>query len=190
MIKLLSIFIVGILVLANLWLYKNSESKIQVYNENPPFIRLDFTHSARLNHKSKITNLFDKQESSCWIKSMEGSKWDLDLELKLTHILGKNGFVPRDFEFLELKDCSGSEIHWKWEVYLREAINVDKELRLPEDKVVISGDFNGNQVVYKIDLPKLELHTSEIYAADKIFILGIRLKADKLGACLSEIQLQ
>ncbi len=181
-------FVLG-LVFSNLFIYFQTNKKIQIYNENPPFTRLDYTNSSRLDFNSKLSHLFDKNPKTYWQKMKEVENWDLDLELKLTHTLKQNIFQPREFSVIELTTCGEDLSFWKWEIYLREAINVDKELRLPNDILILKQDFQTVEKTFKINLPKQELKPVNYYDPKEIYILGIRLKAKNLYSCLSEINL-
>lgn len=188
--RFLILSFVFVLVLGNIILFLNTENKISQYNENPPFIKLDHTHSARFSQESKVSNLFDGKKETHWKKLRDAKDWDLDLELKLTHVLKQGIYEPREFFGIELHNCGKETDFWKWEVYLREAINVDKELRLPSDKVLLVDDFQSLGRSILIPIPSQNLQPTEGYNSKEIYILGIRLKAKELGSCLAEIVLK
>ncbi|MCX7999734.1 MAG: hypothetical protein N3A69_12420 [Leptospiraceae bacterium] len=185
--KFISVFFLTLLLGFNLYLYNATKKKIFLYNEIPPFIWLDYTNSEWKNPNSKLKYLFDKNLTTSWRKERESPKdWDLELELRLTHTFQNGVYFPKQFQFLKLFPCTPG--FWKWEVFLNEAINVDKVLRLPESKTIASSNFELLETEKKILIPELNLKPTADFD-ENLFILGIRLKARELGTCLSEIEL-
>lgn len=187
--NIIIILFITILLWINYYLFQSTNQKIKIYNQTPPFIWLDYTNSEWKNSASKLKHLFDQNPNTFWRKERESKKeWDLDLELKLTHIFKNGVYVPRNFEKIQIRFCEKPS-SWKWEVFLHEAINVDKELRLPHSTYLLGSDYEILEKEKTIPL-NLNLPISKILDPNFVFIIGIRLKAKELGACISEIQLQ
>lgn len=192
----LAIFTPIAILLSNIYLYFYSEHKIATYKKNPPFMIYDFTKSNRLNPASSIKHLLDGTEDTYWIKEREGEpSKDIELELRLSHYYHQGKFVKKNYKSLHIVHCKGKPIAQgtlEVELFLREAINVDKELRLPEEKVLAKYTIsNSDSKEIVIDISKdLILQDSSQYPVN-IFIIGTKLKhkPDKLNTkvCLSEI---
>lgn len=185
--NLISILFLSLIVILNLYLYRSTKNKIDLYNQIPPFIWLDYTNSEWQNSNSKVKYLFDNKKETYWRKEKESPKeWDLELELRLTHTFQNGKFIPKNFRALKIIPC---EPHvWKWELFLQEAINVDKVLRLPVPKPILSSNYESWEKEKNIPVPSLDLKPTFGFD-ENLYILGLRLKAKELGACISEIQI-
>lgn len=169
----------GILLLVTLGnglIFWNTRAKIPEYAENPPFRLDDFTKSYRFSSESKLIHLLDGDPSTRWTKLSTGAdEKDFDMELRLTHRWDGDRYTPIPREKLEIQTCSAGSAEFS--LVLREAINVDKELRLPDDRVVYSEtySFQANQT---LDLPldaKFSLSPTDTYP-EGISILVLRAK--------------
>lgn len=206
MTKFISILIFLSLFGLNAYIYWNTEKKIQAYSKSPPFRADDFTKSNRKNKSSNIKNLTDKDTTTFWIKEQNSSKpeYDLELELTLTHTYKEKKFVKKEFHSLAFYSCLVKENYTPLrspnkmtvDLFLREAINVDKELRFPKDAKITSFDLNfQNADVQKIDLTNLiPLQDSNTYP-ENIFILTLFIKDNSIHkenekTCLAEIKIE
>jgi hypothetical protein len=194
MYKLISLFICLLVVFLNIWIFFSTRDKIQIYKENPPFPAIDFTLSEKLDPKSKLIHLLDNDPNTYWKKKREVGGWDIDLELRLTHYRTETIYKSRKFSYLELIPCIDSNWDGKVKafVFFREAINVDKELRLPVEQEIFSGEFIEEENVRKLflaDYPNLQ--NSELYSKG-IYIFGTKLKfiGGKGEACFTRINVK
>lgn len=138
---ILPLTIIGLVILSNGMIAWNTKSKIPIYAENPPFRLDDFTGSYKTSSQSKLNHLLDEDPDTKWIKWNEGSQdRDFDIELRLTHKWDGSSFVPIDWKNFQIKSCSHHPA--RFSILLREAINVDKELRLPDDTVIFTQEYN------------------------------------------------
>lgn len=188
--NLIIVLFISALLFLNFYLFQLTNKKIEIYNQNPPFIWLDYTNSEWKNSESKLKHLFDENPNTFWRKEKDSNKeWDLDLELRLTHIFQNGIYVPRYFEKIKINFCE-KPTQWKWEIFLNEAINVDKELRLPRSTSLLNSIYETLDKEKTILLPQLDLQETQTLDPNLISIIGIRLKAKEIGACISEIQLK
>jgi hypothetical protein len=188
--SLICVFIISV----NLFLYKNTKNKMEKYNQFPPFILLDHTHSNRVNSNNKISYLLDKNPKTFWKKESPridtGWSFDIDLEIKLTHIYDGKNYKERVFHSLEIIPCSEEIVEWEVEVYLREAINVDKELRWPGDKVLIQKKVKLGKKKTVLQLPAYSLGDQQTFPSDNIRIIGFRARTPEVKGCLEDIVLK
>lgn len=204
MTKSIAVLIFLSLIGLNFYIYLNTEKKMEAYAISPPFRMEDFTKSNRKNKFSKIKNLTDQNKNTFWIKEQNSfrSDYDLELELALTHVYSESKFKKKDFHFMTFHSCLSKDTSLKSpnqlqvDLFLREAINIDKELRLPNDSKVVSFpvDFKNADFV-KIDISKLfTLEDSNRYP-ENIYIVTLFLKDNskqEVGAntCLAEIEIE
>ena len=204
MTKSISILIFLSLFGLNAYIYLNTKKKIEAYSRSPPFRMEDFTKSNRKNKTSKIKNLRDNDQTTFWIKEQNSSRpdYDLELELTLTHVYAESKFKKKDFHSIIFHSCLTKENYTplrnpnqlQVDVFLREAINVDKELRFPYDTKIASLelDFKDSKNV-QIDISKaFALQDSSSYP-ENIFILTLFMKDNSIHTkegktCLSEIE--
>ncbi len=188
--SLICIFIIS----ANLFLYKNTKNKMEKYNQFPPFILLDHTHSNRVNNNNKISYLLDKNPKTIWKKESPridtGWPFDIDLEIRLTHAYDGKIYKERNFRSLEIFPCSDEVVEWEIEVYLREAINVDQENRWPGDNVLISKKIKLGKEKKIIQLPSYSLGDQQTFPSDNIRIIGFRARTPEVKGCFQDIVLQ
>ncbi|MCC5813237.1 MAG: hypothetical protein JJT78_00645 [Leptospira sp.] len=183
--------VVGLIILGNLIIVWNTESKIPLYADNPPFRLDDYTRSFRISSESKLLHLLDEDLSTQWKKLGEGTpSADFDVELSLTHLWDGNLYATKNWDSLDLEFCS--EQKTRFEVILREAINVDKELRLPDDEIFYSEVIQaktGDKV--SIDLKKLKDLPNRTDYPEGIYIVVLRgkvLESKSVPACLQSIK--
>jgi hypothetical protein len=204
MTKFISILFFVSLIGFNVYIYFTTEKKIISYSNSPPFRMEDFTKSYRKNKISQIKNLTDKDKSTFWIKEQNSFRpdYDLELELTLTHNYAESKFKKKEFHSIILYSCLTKENftplrspnQMEVDVFLREAINVDKELRLPKDTKV--GTFvldfeNANKKT--IDIANLFNLADSTRYPENIFLLTLFIK-DKSQyksdgkTCIAEIE--
>lgn len=204
MTKSISILIFLSLFGLNAYIYFNTEKKIVSYAKSPPFRMEDFTKSNRKNKSSKIKSLTDKDKSTFWIKAQNSFRpdYDLELELTLTHVYAEEKFKKKEFHSITFYSCLTKENftplrspnQMQVDVFLREAINIDKELRLPNDTKVGSFilDFK-NSDSQKIDISQLFALEDTNNFPEKISLLTLFIKDnsrhEKNGkTCIAEIE--
>ncbi|PJE02665.1 MAG: hypothetical protein CK427_07215 [Leptospira sp.] len=183
------IFVLAI-ALGNIYILTSSQSAILKYSENPPFRLDDFTKSYRISSDSKLSFLLDKDPSSSWQKLAEGlDDKDFELELRLTHRWNGKEFSPKLPESLVISTCSNSKLILS--IILREAINIDKELRLPQDSLVFTQETD-TQIDGTINIPldsiRKKLKPTSNYP-EGISILTLRGKFLGVDGCLREVGL-
>lgn len=197
--KIFAVIIPVILVCINGFILISSETKIKKYNQAPPFFATDFTKSYKLNQKSQIKFIVDGDTETFWTKEREAEGADFEVELRLTHYF-QNGLRSKDYRYLKIVACEKAEEKIskpeKLEVslFLKEAINVDKELRLPSEKIAGRKNLDfSDSPIRKIDVSK-ELRILETnHFPENVFIIGVRGKitgAKKSRPCISEISLE
>lgn len=187
----------------NAYIYLNTEKKIQMYAKSPPFRMEDFTKSSRKNKLSKIHHLTDGDKNTFWIKEENSSKsnYDLELEVTLTHVYSESKFKKKEFESITFFPCNPKDNNailnnpnnMHIDVVLREAINVDKELRLPTDTLITSFHLSFvDSTPQKFSLKNLlPLQDSTTYP-NNIFILTLFMKDSSIHpnsgkSCLAEV---
>lgn len=166
------------------FLFFSTNQKSNTYSTNPPFRR------EAPGNPLGLLSLFDSDLKTFWTKNQEnGLEWDLVLELGLSHIWDGLTFSPISFKTISIDFCSpilSKTIHYG--VFLREAINVDQELRMPKDTDIFHGDQIHEVTTILIPLDeKIKLIKEEKYP-NGISIVGMRLKVPT-GTCISEIKL-
>lgn len=135
--RYLFLFIPFALLSANVFIFQKTKQNIHNYAENPPFLVRDFTSSYRENEDFQIRNLVDRNPETIWQKLRPSVQdMDFELELRLDHYFDGKSYPVAVYKDLVVKGCKDSFdiLELKW--ILREAINVDKEMRLPEDTVI------------------------------------------------------
>lgn len=192
----LALIIPVILIILNGIILIQTEKKIQFYSKNPPFMSYDFTESFILNSGSKIQNLLDQNSSTKWIKLRNSlirpqneADFDFSIELRLSHFY-KNGYKPEFFNKIVLQSCAATQQKIKLTLFLHEAINVDKELRMPEEKNI------GHYSVELLPGKKKEIDISREYTPENtnhfpenINIIGVKGKIEGERGCLTDIYL-
>lgn len=166
----------------------------------------DFTKSFQKNKKAKLIHLRDQDKASYWIKEQNSSRtdYDLELELTLTHYYSDSIFKKKVFHTLSFFPCAGNAENALYQIptqlhvdlFLREAINIDKELRLPMDTKIASYDLdfkNANKM--QIDLSNTFTLQDSSSFPENIFIVTLYIKDnskynDEGKTCLSEIEIE
>ena len=202
-----SIFVLIFLSLIglNAYIYLNTEKKIKSYSKSPPFRMEDFTKSYRKNKLSQIKYLTDKDKTSFWIKEQNSihPDYDLELELTLTHVYEKEKFQKKEFHFLTFYSCLVKENFTplrspnllQVDVFLREAINIDKELRLPKDTKITSFELDfQNSNSQKVDISKLFALEDSTHFPDNIYLITLFIKDKSVHnkdekTCIAEIEI-
>jgi hypothetical protein len=196
MIRNISILAILIIIGLNAWIYRQSEARIKEYTSSPPFFFLDFTKSSRYNSESSLKNLRDENPETVWVKEREGDEYDFELELKLSHKLENGIYKPRPFKTLIINSCTNNAKNYappekiKVYLFLKEAINIDKELRLPNETFLSNLEFTENENTFPIS-SLLHFQDSDSFPKG-IHILSIRAKVfakEKTKACLSDVVL-
>ncbi|HMV43025.1 MAG TPA: hypothetical protein PK079_08340 [Leptospiraceae bacterium] len=206
MIKYISILIFISLIYLNYSIYTTTEKKMDIYSKNPPFRLDDFTKSYRKNKLSQVKNLRDQDSSTYWIKEQNSfhPEYDLETELTLTHFYKEGIFKKKNLNSITIHSCNPiadksflvKPNNLVIDIYLREAINVDKELRLPKDEKISSILLSfQDKTSEKVDLTNiLKLADSKDYPIG-IYILTLFIKdnsnypLDK-KVCISEITVE
>lgn len=190
----LALIVPAILLILNGLIYLQTEKKIQFYSKNPPFMSYDFTDSINLNSDSKIQSLLDQNPATKWIKmrnavNHQENNYDFSVELRLSHFY-KNGYKPEFFKKIILQSCAKTHQRIKLTLFLHEAINVDKELRMPEEKNI------GHYLVELLPGEKKEIDISREYKPENtshfpenINIIGVKGKIKGERGCFSDIYL-
>ena len=192
---LLSIFFICFILFFNFYLYYTTNKKIEFYQKFPPFHLIDFTQSHLVSLNSNINYLLDKNIFTTWTKLKNNpSKFDFSLELSLSHFKKNEIYYGRSFENLTIYFCENIKLPLKVHIFLKEAIDMDKELRLPKEKIFLKHTiFYTNNLKVVIPL-NLKFKNRKIYP-NNIHIIGIRGKwlAESFNPsykpCISEIKL-
>lgn len=171
----------------NFYLVSSTQKKMEAYHSHPPFL-----YGAWSSEK-EIPNLLDGNPNTFW-KRTENPNQDFDffLEMKLSHYWDGSAFSPFPISGWEIHACPGKTLPaFKGNILLREAINVDKELRLPEDEILSSfEDTTGKSEHFLIPMPKTKVWERVEEYPKGIYIYTITVKfLQELSAndCISEI---
>ncbi|XDD49812.1 hypothetical protein AB3N59_15765 [Leptospira sp. WS92.C1] len=125
------------IIAGNFYLLNSTKVKIDKFSQQPPFLAFDFTNSYLSNNSSRISNLLDKDPSTTWVKFRDSTKKeDFQLELRQTHHLERNKPKISQWKYLHIEGCARTLGNLKMTLVLRESIDMDKELRLPKDKIL------------------------------------------------------
>ncbi|BDA79957.1 hypothetical protein LPTSP3_g28870 [Leptospira kobayashii] len=172
---------------ANYYLFSSTKRNIDRYHNFPPFRIEDATKSGGLG------NLLDNDSETIWVKKLPSSAdWDFFLEMKLSHFWDGVVFSPRNFTSLEWKACKGQTLPpFEAKLLLRESINVDKELRMPNDKLIAVYRFDKkNETTTDFPIRQyLNLKPEKKYPVGiSILTVEVKLTDDKsANNCFSEI---
>ena len=181
-------FIPFLLISLNLLIYLKTENKIEKFEKIPPFMSIDFTGSYQLNSDSRLLNLLDRDPKTTWKKEKQGGDEDIFMEMQLSHRF-QNGFIPRYFKNLVIIPCSDLDLDLK--LIARESINVDKELRMPEEKTLAEWTIplsSGQKKILDIRRYYQPLKTDTY--PENINIIGVRGKIKQKTACLEDLYLE
>lgn len=197
--KFVSISIPILLALLNVYIYFDTTKTIEVYKDNPPFFAIDFTNSHKQNPLSSVNNLLDKNPKTFWVKESKTiGDIDFEIELRLSHIYNQ-GYQRRDFKRLVVKSCNKKKYSRPkvliLKLFLREAINVDKVLRLPEDRDIAKYRVEFASNLVKIDISDVLVIQESKGFPENIYIIGVRGKVfsyrdTSTKPCLADIYLE
>jgi hypothetical protein len=132
----------------------------------------------------------DSDMNTEWQKLSEGFEdKDWDAEIRLTHFWNGEEFVPRTLPNLVLIPCADFPL--KLTLLLREGINVDKELRLPDDFPIWEEEFSAKsgEPIF-IPVPPLADLKSTTKYPEGIFILTLRGKHKNIEGCIRDLSLE
>ncbi|TGM16343.1 hypothetical protein EHQ81_08165 [Leptospira selangorensis] len=187
-----AVFVAG-LVFSNYYLYSTTNSKLESYKSEPPFLRFDFTDSYLVDRSSQAPYLADGNLDTEWRKLRPSSmKTDFDLELRLSHRLKSGVYVPTNWKGLNIIACSKNTPPLSLKILEREAINVDKESRLPNDteysSIVL--DFSKSEIA-TIYLKKDAGPVPQKEYPKGIWIWAVQGIFENIGpdSCIKDIQL-
>lgn len=178
------------IAIGNYQIVSSTNSKILEYKSQPPF------RIGSISNPSHLNFLLDDNLDTVWEKKVKQSgDVDFFLEMKLTHFFDGTLFVPFQVRKIQWTACPGKSLpRFTAKLLLRESINVDKELRLPQDKLVLSYNFNENgkrTAIQNLTVTK-DLQAQSHYP-EGIFIYTLEMTLpDDLSSndCFSEIQLK
>ncbi len=191
--KVLALFFVTALILANYYLFFTTNSKLESYKIEPPFLRFDFTDSYLVDRSSQAPYIADGNLETKWKKLRPSSRdMDFDAELRLSHRLKDGVYVPTPWKEIRITACSKKTPPLSFRVLLREAINVDKESRLPFDTEYVSSilDFSKSTVV-NVPLQKSFLPVLKKDYPNGIIIWAVQgtFKTTGQESCIRDIQI-
>ncbi|TGN20995.1 hypothetical protein [Leptospira idonii] len=175
-----------LILFGNYFLISSTFKNMDVYHKIPPFRTEDATRSGNLSY------LLDQDTNTVWQKKNNSPlDWDFFVEMKLTHVWNGNVFSPRNFRSLDWKACPGQNLpSFEAKLLFRESINIDKDLRLPDDKLISVFRFNGEnkkQTSFSLD-GFFPLKEESKYPLG-ISIITVEVKTNTPNACFSEISL-
>lgn len=188
-------FAVCVLILflvCNFYLYNKTVEKIEKYKKTPPFFSMDFSRPHSLFLSAPIRNLTDGNLETFWEKANLDGERDFEVELNTTHIVkreqGVKRYVPIQLSKITIHSCTQKPTPLAVTIFLREAIHIDQEKRLPKEvwewkKEII---LPKNDTI-TIDLPRLPLEESDVFPKN-LFILGLAGKTKEPKLCIQEIK--
>lgn len=187
---LIPVFIWAMLIaLGNYQIISSTHKKMKQYHSAPPF-RIDSLH-----HAKNLNHLVDSQEETEWERS-DNQKGEptFTLEMKLSHYYDGTSFIPFRLKGIEWMACRGKTLpHFSAKLFLRESINVDKELRLPIDTLEDSVAFDGvgkTMFFHPIDLKTKMVSQTEYPKGIYIYTLEVTLtNTPTPNDCFAEIKL-
>ncbi|EQA44185.1 hypothetical protein LEP1GSC050_3817 [Leptospira broomii serovar Hurstbridge str. 5399] len=191
--KIIAFAFPSAILLANFYLFSTTEHKIEEYKNEPPFLRFDFTDSYLEDRSSQAFHLVDGKDSTEWKKLRPSSRaMDFDAELRLSHRLRNGIYSPSHWKEIIVRACSKKAPKLKFKIFLREAINVDKESRLPDDIIYVSQtlDFSKSEEI-RFPLTKKFYPVPAKDYPKGIIIWSVEGTFQGMGpdACLKEIQI-
>jgi len=141
-------------------LVQSTSSKMQAYHVRPPF----------------------REEPAT-------QEWHLTREMGLTHFWNGNEYEPFARARILLTGCPGSDQDLTYSFFLREAINVDAELRLPKETEFPKQTTRlQNQKSLLVWESPQSLRPTKHYP-EGIFILGIRLQFQEMPSCVPGLEI-
>jgi len=184
------LFWIAAIAVGNYQIVSSTNQKIVEYHNNPPF------RIGSLQNPSHLLYLLDSQLDTIWErKNYVKDQADFFIEMKLTHYYDGSSFVPFQVNGIQWIACPDKTLpKFNAKLFLRESINVDKELRLPEDKLVSSfefREFGKLDYIKNIDVAKNLLKQSNYPTGIYIYTLEMTLP-EKISEndCFAEIRLR
>ena len=121
----------------------------------------------------------------------------------MTHVYEKEKFQKKEFHFLTFYSCLVKENFTplrspnllQVDVFLREAINIDKELRLPKDTKITSFELDfQNSDFQKVDISKLFALEDSTHFPENIYLITLFIKDKSVHnkdekTCIAEIEI-
>lgn len=187
---LLPILFCTLVIVSNWLIFSSTTEKINQYKHVPPFPSYDFTNSS-----TRILQLLDGDHTTYWIKDREAGEWDFDLELRFSHEWKQKNYYPLSFSELVVVPCEGyPPVTLTLELFRREGINVDKELRMPKQEIMETILLTKVKEPFIYDVSKHFIDTEVKTEFDGLhmYILGVRgrVNADSGKPCLAEVELK
>lgn len=179
------------LFVLNWFIYSSTRDRISIYKHIPPFPSLDFSGSV-----DSIYSLQDGDHTTYWRKGGKNSSWDFELELRFSHILKSGHYLPVGYKELSIIPCEGyPSVSIHGELFQREGINVDKELRMPSDRLLSQIDIPNLKTPFLFDISKLisvDGSPRTTYDGEGMGIIGFRARliTSEGIPCLAEISLR
>lgn len=135
--KILTLIFPIAILSGNLYLYDTTKNRIETFTVQPPFLAFDFTNSYLSDRNSRISHLLDQNPTTTWTKRRpSATSEDFLVELRQTHHLANRKPVISEWKTLHVVGCKQTTEELKLGLILRESIDMDKELRLPKDKLL------------------------------------------------------
>ncbi|EKS10420.1 hypothetical protein [Leptospira santarosai] len=142
---LVPIFPIAIIT-GNFYLFNTTQNKIEAFAVQPPFLSFDFTNSYLSDTNSRIDHLLDQNPSTTWTKLRHSNKTeDFLLELRQTHHFKENKPEISKWKTLHIVGCKETLEKLKLGLILRESIDMDKELRMPKDRILFERVLNFSE---------------------------------------------
>ncbi|EMN91135.1 hypothetical protein LEP1GSC108_1045 [Leptospira weilii str. UI 13098] len=196
---LVPIFPIAIIT-GNLYLFNTTKNKIEAFTIQPPFLSFDFTNSYLSNKDSRIGHLLDRNPYTTWTKLRHSNREeDFFLELRQTHHLKENKPEISKWKTLHVVGCKQTLEKLKLGLILRESIDMDKELRMPKDRILGERVLNFSESKhFKIPLESYYRPEASLEFPQKMFIWtvngtwitkGQSYPNEKKGFCLEDIWL-
>lgn len=196
---LVPIFPIAIII-GNLYLFNTTKNKIEAFTIQPPFLSFDFTNSYLSNKDSRISHLLDRNPYTTWTKLRHSNRTeDFLLELRQTHHLKENKPEISKWKTLHVVGCKQTLEKLKLGLILRESIDMDKELRMPKDRILGERVLNFSESKhFKIPLESYYQPETSLEFPQKMFIWtvngtwiteGRNYPNEKKGFCLEDIWL-
>ncbi|ALO27557.1 hypothetical protein GS511_14720 [Leptospira borgpetersenii] len=196
---LISIFPIAIII-GNFYLFSITKDKIKAFTIQPPFLSFDFTNSYLSNKNSRISHLSDRNPYTTWTKLRHSNRTeDFLLELRQTHHLKENKPEISKWKTLHVVGCKQTLEKLKLGLILRESIDMDKELRMPKDRMLGEKVLNFSKSKhFKIPLEPYYQPEASLEFPQKMFIWTVNgtwitenrnYLNEKKGFCLEDIWL-
>jgi len=177
---LLILFLNGYIILHSL-------RKLEQYDKIPPFNMIDYTRSGKVAPDSPLASLLDNDLATSWEKKSSGDEFDFELELSLSHVYKDGKYQPKKFGNLYIQKCPGDRLEkFTVSIFLREAINIDKELRMPNDTALAVTTAKFHDGVARFTVPYTPKETDQF--SKNMYIVGLKGRGEG-NYCLSGVKL-